>query len=117
MDERRDELVARAALGIGFVLGAVNPKNLALSAAGMSSVLDATDVPREQAAAIAIFAIVSSLSIAVPIVLGATGGPRIKASLTRTGDWMTTHGKTISVVVLAAIAVVLIVGGVRVLLQ
>ena len=106
---------AARALAIAFALGAVNPKNLALTAAGMSSVLDATDLPREQAAAVAVFAVIASLSLAIPILLGTAGGPRIRGSLSRAGEWMTANGKTISVAVLAAIGIVLVVGGVRVL--
>jgi hypothetical protein len=100
------------ALSTGFALGSVNPKNLALVTSGAASILEATSIPFEQAAAIAVLAAVASLGIAAPIALKAVGGQAVSGGLERAATWMKTHGKAISAIVLSIIAVVLIAKGV-----
>lgn len=99
------------AFSVGFGLGAVNPKNLALVATGATAILESAATLRDHALAVLVFAIVASLGIATPILLRELGGPAMNRGLERASRWMTVHGKTISAAVVAIIAVVLLVAG------
>jgi Sap, sulfolipid-1-addressing protein len=99
------------AFAVGFGLGSVNPKNLALVASGATAILAASTAPRAQAVAVVVFAIVASLGVAIPIVLREMGGPAVNRVLERAAKWMTAHGKIISSAVLAIIALILVVAG------
>jgi threonine/homoserine/homoserine lactone efflux protein len=105
---------AKRAFAVGFALGSINPKNLALTVSGATAILAASMVPFEQLLAVAVFAAVASLSIATPVVLQAVGGQRVSDALQRASQWMTRNGKTISGIVLAILAVVLMWVGVTI---
>ncbi len=100
------------ALGVGYALGTLNPKNLALVASGAAAILGTSAAARQQAVAVLVFSVVASMGIAVPIAMRELGGPVMNRVLDRAARWMTANGKTISSVVLAIIAVVLVVTGV-----
>lgn len=99
------------ALAIGFTLGSVNPKSLALVAAGATAILGAASTTGQQAAAVIVFAIVASIGVAVPVLVQSFGGKLGRRGLARACAWMITRGKAISGVVLAAIAILLVVAG------
>jgi hypothetical protein len=101
------------AFSVGFGLGSVNPKNLALVASGATAILAAATSSREHVVAVLVFALVASTGIAAPILLRELGGPAMNRGLERASRWMTAHGKTISMAVIAIIAVVLLVAGLR----
>lgn len=103
---------ARRSFITGFSLSSVNPKNVAPIAAGAAAMLEASQAPLEQAFAIIVFTIIASLGIAIPTVLSALGGQRINGALVRASRWMTSHAATISAIVLAVLAVVLLVKGI-----
>jgi uncharacterized membrane protein YjgN (DUF898 family) len=102
---------ALRAFTTGFMAGSINPKNLALIIAGATAVLGATTVTHEQLVAVISFATIASLGVLAPVLLQATGGETIQRHLQRAAQWMASHGKTLSTIVLAVIAVLLIVTG------
>lgn len=108
---------ASRSFSVGFGLGSVNPKNLALVASGATAILASATTSREHVIAVLVFAIVASLGIATPLLLRELGGPTMNRGLEHASRWMTVHGKTISTVVIAIIAVLLLVTGLRGLLD
>jgi threonine/homoserine/homoserine lactone efflux protein len=103
---------ARRSFLTGFSLSSVNPKNVAPIAAGAAAMLEASQAPLEQAFAIIVFTIIASLGIAMPTLLSAFGGQQINSALVRASRWMTSRAETISAIVLAVLAVVLLVKGI-----
>jgi len=99
------------AFTIGFSLSAINPKNLAPTAAGAAAILEASDDPLAQAVAIFVFATVASVGIALPSVLHAIDGPRISALLERAAQVMTRYSQSLSAIVLTILAIVLLAKG------
>ena len=99
------------AFTIGFSLSAINPKNLAPTAAGAAAILEASDDPLAQAVAIFVFATVASVGIALPSVLHALDGPRISALLERAAQVMTRYSQSLSAIVLTILAIVLLAKG------
>jgi len=103
---------ARRSFITGLSLSAVNPKNVAPTAAGAAAILEASQAPLEQAFAIIVFTFIASLGIAIPAVLSALGGQRVNSALVRASGWMTRHAETVSAVVLTVLGIVLLVKGI-----
>ena len=110
--DRVGALSAARVFGVAFALVAVNPKNLVLVVAGATVIADATPVPAQQAVALVVFALVSSVGVAAPTVVVAVLGERAPDVLATADRWMTRHGTTVVAAVLAVLGVLLVIGGV-----
>jgi threonine/homoserine/homoserine lactone efflux protein len=103
-----DEVTAGRAVGLGFVLAAVNPKNLALSvAAGVA--IASGDLPGGQAvAALVVFTLLAASTVALPVVAYAVAGQRARPVLDSARDGLETHQAAITGVLLLVLGVVLV---------
>jgi threonine/homoserine/homoserine lactone efflux protein len=96
------------ALGAGVLLSGVNPKNLLLSVAGAATIAQ-TGIPAgEQAIAYAVFVVVASIGVALPVVLAVALGERSRALLDELQDWLARNNATIMAVLLVVIGAKLI---------
>ena len=103
-----DSFTPAKAVGAGFVLSALNPKNLILTIAGMAAIVS-VDLPAdEQAAALAVFVVIGSLGVAIPVVLFFALGERSRPLLGRLKEWMARNNAVIMAVLLLVIGVKLI---------
>ena len=91
------------AVGFGFVLSAVNPKNLALAAAAGIQVDAAVAAGASAAASILLFTIIASLSIAVPVLYALLGGDGAKRTLEGWRTWLAAHNAAVMTVLLIVI--------------
>jgi threonine/homoserine/homoserine lactone efflux protein len=89
---------AKAFVG-GLALSALNPKNLVLLLAGAAAVAQADASGAEQAAAWAIFTVLATVGVAVPVVLYFAMGDRAAAVLDRLKTWMARNNATIIAVI------------------
>lgn len=96
------------AVGAGFVLSALNPKNLILTIAGMAAVLSASVPADEEAMALVLFTVIGSLGVAIPVVLYFMLGERAPPLLERLKNWMTRYNHVIMAVILLLIGVKLL---------
>lgn len=97
---RLDDMGPGRALAAGFLLSALNPKNLGLTAAGVA-VIDASMLgPRDQAICFGVFALVASASIAVPILGFLVARERAGVLFARWKDWLIDHNATVMAVLL-----------------
>ena len=100
-----DGLAPPAALGLGFLLSALNPKNLLLAVAA-GATIGSIDLTRgETAAVIAVFAALAALSVVVPVVAYLVSGHRLDRTLDAAKEWLIANNQ-------AVMAVLLIVFGV-----
>jgi threonine/homoserine/homoserine lactone efflux protein len=100
------------AFGLAVLLAAVNPKNLILTlgaAAGLAQVqgLSTTDA----IVAIAVFVVISSLTIAGPVLYALFGGEKARATLDSAKEWLTTHNAAVMSVLFLVFGVDLIAKG------
>lgn len=96
------------ALGLATALAAVNPKNLLLSIAAATSIAQ-TDIPGgQQAAAYAVFAVIATIGVAVPVVIYFALGDRAPDVLGGLKDWMTRNNAVVMAVLCLLIGVKLI---------
>lgn len=102
---------AGRAFAVALLLACLNPKNVLLVVSGAMVIADATYRPLEQAVALAVFAVVGSVGVAVPVVLPLVLGARAEPVLAATDRWMTRHSPTIVAAVLLVLGVLLVWNG------
>ena len=103
-----DEFKPGAALGAGALLTALNPKNLLLTVGGAAAIAQTGISIGQQAIAFLIFAVISAIGVAVPVVIYFAIGKRSADLLAKLKDWMEQHNAVIMTVLCLIIGVKLI---------
>lgn len=91
------------ALGAGLVLSAVNPKNLLLAVAGGAVIAQAGLSGGQEAASLAVFVLIGTIGVAVPVVLYFALGARSREVLDGMRGWLAAHNAVIMAVLLIVI--------------
>jgi threonine/homoserine/homoserine lactone efflux protein len=95
-----DRFTAAKSLAAGFLLSALNPNNLALTIAAAAAIAQADISTGEEAATLAIFIALGSLTILAPLVIYLTLGDRAARILDGLKVWMAAHNAAIMSVLL-----------------
>ena len=103
-----DDFTPVKAFGAGIALSALNPKNLILTIAGMAAIVSAGIPADEEAVALAVFTLIGSLGVAIPVVIYFALGERSGPVLGRLKEWMAQNNAVIMAVILLLIGVKLI---------
>jgi threonine/homoserine/homoserine lactone efflux protein len=111
-----DTMKPGAALGLGFLLAAVNPKNLLLIAAAAVTISQAGLSSTDQAIVVGVFTLIGASTVAVPtlgyLFLGAKAQPKLDAAKV----WLSANNTTVMAVLLLVIGVTLFGKGLGALL-
>jgi hypothetical protein len=100
------------AVGAGAVLAGANPKNLVLAVAAAAGIAQ-TGIPGgQQAGAYAVFAVVGTIGVAVPVVIYVALGDRSGPVLDRLKLWLAAHNAVIMAVLCLVIGAKLIGDGI-----
>ena len=103
-----DSMRAGRALGLGFLLAAVNPKNLLL-AAGAGVAIGAAGLAAGPAAVvIAVFTVIAALTVAVPVIAYLVAAERMRAPLGALRTWLVHNNATVMAMLLLVLGVVLV---------
>jgi hypothetical protein len=108
---RVDALTPVEALGLGVLLGGLNPKNLALSigaAAGLAQL--GLSIP-DAVVSLVVFVAVGSLSIAGPVIYYLLGGEKAATELNQLKDWLGRHNDAVMAILFLVFGVALIAKG------
>lgn len=101
------------ALTTGFLIGAGNPKNVAMAVAA-SVAIGAALLPTEQIAGVVlVYVVLASLGVAAPLVVALVAGERSTAILGEARVWLERHNATVLGVMYLVFAIVLATKGVR----
>jgi threonine/homoserine/homoserine lactone efflux protein len=103
-----DHFTPTKAAVAGVVLSALNPKNLVLIVAGMSSIAQAGILADEEAVALVAFTAIATVGAAAPVVIYFALGERSAELLDRLKTWMARNNAVIMAVLLLVIGVKLI---------
>ena len=98
-----DGLDVPRAAAVGALLAAVNPKNLALTAAAAAAIAQANLEGGESAVAVAVFVVIAAAGVALPVIAASALGDRAPAMLADWKLWLTHNGAVIMAVLLAVI--------------
>jgi len=107
-----DRLSPAVVLGGGVVLGGVRPKSLLLVVGGAAAIAQTGIAGGQQAIAYAVFAVIATVGVAVPVVIYLVMGERSAELLGRLKGWMGRNNAMILAVVLLVIGVTLIGDGI-----
>jgi hypothetical protein len=103
-----DTFTAGKSLGFGVVLSGINPKNLALTIAAVTSIAASGISGGEAAGALAVFILVGSLSILTPVGIYFGLGAKAAVILDELKTWMSANNAAIMAVLLLVLGAKLI---------
>lgn len=103
-----DRFTASKALGAGALLSGANPKNLLLAIAAGAAIAQTGIAGGQQAIAYAVFAIIGTLGVGIPVILFFALGDRAGPLLDGLKTWMSRHNAAIMAVLCLVIGVKLI---------
>jgi len=114
--EKIDGMSGPAALGMGFLLSALNPKNLLLAIAGAATITSSGLSTSQEYIALAVFVAIASLTILIPVVAYLIMGERGERVMMSTKDWLIQNNQTVMAVLLLVISVALIGDAIEILI-
>ena len=103
-----DTMGAGSAFGMALLLTALNPKNFLLAAAGGSVIGAAGLSTAEAVLSVAVFVVLASTTIAVPVIGYLVAGDRLQPTLDKTKNWLIQNNGTVMSVLFVIFAAVLI---------
>lgn len=103
-----DEMNAGRGLLLGFVLSAVNPKNLLLGAAAGVSIGTGGLTVGEATIVIAVFTLIAASSVAIPVIAYLVASARMAGPLEALRGWLVHNNATVMAVLLLVIGVAVI---------
>jgi len=112
---RIDTMKSGAAFGLGFLLSAVNPKNLLLGIAAGAAIGSAGLAGGEIAVVITAFTLLAAVTVIVPVVGFLLAGDRMDRTLDATKDWLIRNNSVVMAVLLVVLGVNLLGDGISIL--
>jgi len=107
-----DDFTFPKALGLGFLLSGVNPKNLII-AAGAGLIIGSGGMGGGgDAAAIALFTVIASSTVAIPVLAHLVAAERMTRPLESLKKWLQDNNATVMATMILVIGVVLVGKGV-----
>jgi len=107
-----DSMTAAKAIGLGFLLSAVNPKNL-LMAAGAGVIIGSAALPTGSTLiAILVFTIIAGSSVSVPVISYLIASKAMTTPLEALRTWLVHHNAGVMAVLLLVIGVTIIGKGI-----
>ncbi|WP_062465549.1 GAP family protein [Demequina maris] len=103
-----DKMSLPMALGFGFLMSAVNPKNLLLAASAGLAIGSATSDAGSAAIAIAVFTVLAASTVAVPVIGYLVAADRLRGPLDSLRGWLASNNAVIMAVLLLVIGVSLV---------
>lgn len=107
-----DRIKLPAAAGLGFLLSAINPKNLLLAASAGLIIGGAALETDQEAVAIAVFALIAASTVTIPVIGYLFAADRMRAPLDNLRAWLLRENATIMAVLLLVIGLVVLGKGV-----
>lgn len=107
-----DTMKPVAALGLGFVLAALNPKNLLMAVAGGLAIGASGLAVWQQTVAIVIFVLIGASSVVIPVLAYLVAAKRMAGPLDALRGWLLANNATIMTVLFLVIGVVVIGKGI-----
>ncbi len=93
-----DGFGAGKSAGIAALLSGLNPKNLALTAAGAATIAAAGLTTGEQIGAFAVFVAIGSVTVAAPVLVYLIMGDRVQGGLNSLKEWLLANNNTVTAV-------------------
>lgn len=106
-----DDFSAGKSFAVGALLSGVNPKNLALNMAGVIVIAEAGMAPQQEWVTFAIYVVLASLTVALPVVYYLVARENSKATLTTMKTWLIANNAVVMAVLLLVLGLKLFAAG------
>jgi threonine/homoserine/homoserine lactone efflux protein len=100
------------ALGLGFLLSALNPKNLLMAVAAGVAIGEAGLSTSDEVIAIAVFTVIAACTVAIPVIAYLIARDRMRRPLDSMKAWLQHNNATVMSVLILVIGVVLVGKGI-----
>jgi hypothetical protein len=110
-----DRFTPGKSLGFGFLLSALNPKNLTLTVAAGAAIAATGLSTTDSYIVLAVFVVIGTLGLAIPIGIYFLGGDKAPETLAELRHWMAINNATIMAVLMVVIGAKLIGNGMQVI--
>jgi Sap, sulfolipid-1-addressing protein len=111
-----DSFTAGKSLGFGFVMAAINPKNLGLTVAAAATISSADLATGNEILTLVVYVVIASVTIVVPVGAYLILGDRADAPLTTAKQWLIDNNNTVMSVLFVVLGSKLIGDALAVLL-
>lgn len=106
-----DDFSAGKSFVVAALLSGVNPKNLALNAAGVLVITQAGMSSEQEWTALIVFVLLASLTVALPVLYFLIGGEKSKEKLDQAKVWLVANNAAVMAVLLLVLGVKLLTAG------
>ena len=110
-----DTMKSGGSFGLGFLLSALNPKNLLLAAAAGATIGSLEMTTSETVATVVLFTVVAAATVIVPVVGYLIAGDRLDGPLNTAKTWLIGNNNTVMAVLLLVFGAVLIGDAIEIL--
>jgi hypothetical protein len=101
-----DNVTPAKATGLGFLLAAINPKNLAMAIAAGVAIGAAGLSGGQQTVAVLVYIVIAASTVAIPVVGYAVAADRMRGPLDELKSWLEANNATVMAVLLLVIGFV-----------
>lgn len=98
-----DKVTPGKAIGLGFLLSAINPKNFAMAIAAGVAVGSANLAGGQEAVAVVVFVLIAASTVAIPVVAYVLAPNRMQRPLDSLKSWLEVNNSTVMAVLLLVI--------------
>ena len=102
------------ALLLGVTLSVFNPKGFVLASASAMTIYEAKIVGQEKAAVLIVFAVISSLSVVIPIAFTWARQDKAQKNLEDLKDWLIANNNAVTVALLVVFAMLIVGSGLKI---
>lgn len=110
-----DELKPGAAFGLGFLLSALNPKNLLLAVAAGASLGALPLTTGETVGAVVVFTVIAAITVMVPVIAYLIAGQRLDPMLDTAKAWLIGNNTAVMAVLILVFGVSLLGDAIQIL--
>jgi len=110
-----DELKPGASFGLGFLLSALNPKNLLLAVAAGASMGALPLTTNETVGAIVVFTVIAASTVLAPVIAYLIAGKRLDPTLDRAKGWLIDNNGAVMAVLLVVFGTSLLGDAIQIL--
>ena len=114
--EKIDTMKFGGSFGLGFLLSALNPKNLLLAAAAGATIGSLEMTTSETVATVVLFTVLAAATVIVPVVGYLIAGDRLDGPLDSAKTWLIGNNSTVMAVLLLVFGAVLVGDAIEILL-
>lgn len=103
-----DEMTAIKAVGLGFALAAINPKNLLMCAAAGVTIGGGALSVGSTVVAVAVFSVLAAMTVVIPVLAYHLAADRLREPLAHLKEWLQANNTTVMSVLILVIGVVIL---------